>query len=91
MADFDGFKSTVLIGKDDLPSGSSVVKTPQDNLTIHEYAVEPKPTSTTTLSSSVLQNIQTIIGNTSYENYIVTKSKSSISNKDIPVSEISID
>jgi len=91
MPEFNGFRSTTLIGKNDLPAGASVVKTPQDNLTIHEYIVEPKPPSTTSLDSDVLGNIQTIIGNAKYENYLATKSKTAVSSKDIPDSEISID
>jgi hypothetical protein len=81
MADFNGFRNTTLIGKNDLPAGASVVKIPQDNLTVHEYVVEPKPPSTTRLDSGVMNNIQTIIGNVKYENYLQTSSKSAISSK----------
>lgn len=84
MPEFNGFRSTTLIGKNDLPAGASVVKTPQDNLTIHEYIVEPKPPSTTSLDSGVLGNIQTIIGNAKYEKYLAAKSKTAVSSKDIP-------
>lgn len=87
MPEFNGFRSTTLIGKNDLPAGASVVKTPQDNLTIHEYIVEPRPASTTNLSSNTVSNIQAITTNSKYENYFVGNSKTIISEKPVASEE----
>jgi len=60
MPEFAGFKSTTLVGKADLPSGSSVVKIPQGNSVIHEYINEPIITSTSALSSTIRAEISSI-------------------------------
>lgn len=88
MPEFTGFKSTTLVGKNDLPSGSSVVKTPQNNLVIHEYIAQPIVKSTSTLDSVIRGEIELIGQLTKIEVYQSQSSKSStIKDKVVPAAE----
>ena len=69
MPGFSGFKSTTLVGKQDLTLGTSVKKSPIGRLPIHEYAVQPSIVSTTPLSVETVSIINQIIANAQYENY----------------------
>ncbi len=66
MASFSGqYKNTTLVGKKDLTQGASVIKTPLDNVTIHEYTIQPNiTTSTDSVSDQTVTNIKQIIENT---------------------------
>ena len=88
MADFTQFKSTTLVGKNDLPLGSSVVKIPIDNLTIHEYITQPIRPSTSNLTTQILTKLDTIDSLASYEKYdAVEKFTETLSKDEASLSE----
>lgn len=74
MPDFTGFKDVTLInGKADLPTGSSVTKIPQDNQVVYEYINNPNPPSTTTVSNEIVNKIKEIKSNAALQLFDVQK------------------
>lgn len=84
MADFIGFRSTTMIGKQDLPFGGSVIKIPQNNNIINEYNKLPIRPSTSSLEQNLLDSLNTINQYTTTEKYNSTTLYTAPKDKDEP-------